>query len=107
VVASRVDPPGTLAGARDVLAPIGGGDAAAVEVFTQAQRALAEVRRVKALGRSRQRRRSLARCCRDRAPAPRRRRPTSALRSTLELSFGDIDETIVEFAAEPGPEPRA
>jgi valyl-tRNA synthetase len=86
----------------EVVAPIGGADTAAVDVFAQTQAALAEVRRVKALAKK------PARAVIDHAVLPRAFEALAPaahdLKAALhirELSFADRDDADLTFAEEP------
>jgi len=92
----------------EVLEPIGSEDRAAVQVFTQTQAALGEVRRIKALGKK------PVKAVIDRAVLPPRFRPLEpasqdfrAAAHIRDLVFGQVDEVELTFAAEPVPESRA
>ena len=86
----------------EVVAPIGGADAAAVEVFAQTQAALAEVRRVKALakkpGKAVIERAVLPRAFEALTPAAHDLKAALHIR---ELSFSDRAEADLTFAEEP------
>ncbi len=86
----------------EVVAPIGEGDAAAVNVFLQSQLALAEIRRIKALAKK------PAKAVIDRAVLPaafESLRPAArdfqAAAHIRELVFADVAEPDVTFAEEP------
>ncbi|MBI2189535.1 MAG: valine--tRNA ligase [Acidobacteria bacterium] len=86
----------------EVLRPIGGADRAAVEVFTQTQAALAEVRRVRALAKK------PVKAVIARAVLPRAFEALTAAADDLksavhirELSFADLTEAELTFAEEP------
>ncbi len=86
----------------EVLAPIGGADAAAVEIFTQTQAALAEVRRIKALAKKPTKavidRAVLPRTFEALAPAAHDLKAAAHIR---DLSFADRAEADLTFAEEP------
>jgi valyl-tRNA synthetase len=91
----------------EVVEPIGGHDAAAVEVFAQTRAVLGEIRRVKALEKR------PVKAVIERAILPRRfdvLAPASMdLRAAAhihDLVFGEVDEPQLTFAATPPPEPR-
>ena len=86
----------------EVVAPIGEGDAAAVNVFLQSQLALAEIRRIKALAKK------PAKAVIDRAVLPaafESLRPAArdfqAAAHIRELVFADVAEPDLTFAEEP------
>ncbi|MBI3049607.1 MAG: valine--tRNA ligase [Acidobacteria bacterium] len=86
----------------EVVAPAGGADAAAVEVFAQSQAALAEVRRIKALAKK------PVKAVIERAVLPLRFEPlrpaahdVQAAAHIRELSFADVGEVKLTFAEEP------
>jgi valyl-tRNA synthetase len=86
----------------EVLAPIGGADAASVAVFEQSQAALADVRRRKALAKKPikavVKRAVLPRSFEPLAPAAHDLKSAAHIR---ELSFGDLAEADLTFAEEP------
>jgi valyl-tRNA synthetase len=86
----------------EVVAPIGGTDAAAVEIFAQTQAALAEVRRIKALakkpGKAVIERAVLPRVFEALTPAAHDLKAAAHIR---ELSFADRPEADLTFAVEP------
>ena len=86
----------------EVVAPIGGGDAAAVNVFAQSQLALAEIRRVKALARKPVKavieRAVLPAAFESLRPAARDFQAAAHIR---ELVFADVAEPELTFAEEP------
>jgi hypothetical protein len=86
----------------DVVAPIGGVDPAAVTVFTQAQAALAEVRRIKALAKKPVKAAIesavLPLVFEPLQPAERDFRAAAHIR---DLSFADVLEAELRFAEEP------
>jgi valyl-tRNA synthetase len=91
----------------EVVEAIGGEDEAAVRVFTQAQAALGEVRRIKAIGKK------PVKAAIDRAVLPRQFLPLEpaahdfrAAAHIRDLVFEHVDEPQLTFA-EPVPEPRA
>ena len=93
--------------AEEVVAPIGGSDAEAVQVFAQTRAALGEIRRIKALEKR------PVKAVIDRAVLPRRFESLmpaapdfKAAAHIRDLSFGSIEEPQLEFAAEQLPEPR-
>jgi valyl-tRNA synthetase len=93
--------------AAEVVAPIGGHDADAVHVFAETRAALGEVRRIKALEKK------PVKAVIDRAVLPQRfalLTPASqdfrAAAHIRDLSFGQIEEPQLTFAAEPLSEPR-
>ena len=86
----------------EVVAPIDGADAGAVEVFAQSQLALAEVRRLKALAKR------PAKAVIERAVLPRSFEPLTPAAHDLKaavhiraLSFADLAEADLTFAGEP------
>ena len=86
----------------DVVAPIGGADAAAANVYLQSQAALAEVRRLKALAKK------PVKAVIDLAVLPRAFEPlTPAARDVQaathirELTFADVAQVELTFAEEP------
>jgi valyl-tRNA synthetase len=86
----------------EVVAPIGGADAGAVEVFAQSQLALAEVRRIKALAKK------PVKAVIERAVLPRSFEPLAPAAPDLkaaahirELSFADRAEADLTFGEEP------
>jgi valyl-tRNA synthetase len=88
--------------AEEVVAPIGGTDATAVDVFLHSQLALADVRRIKALAKK------PVKAVIERAVLPRAFEPlTPAARDfqaathIRELSFADLQEPDLKFAEEP------
>jgi valyl-tRNA synthetase len=86
----------------EVVTPIGGADAAAVEVFAQTQTALAEVRRIKALAKKPVKavieRAVLPRVFEALTPAAHDLKAAAQIR---ELSFADRAEAELTFAEEP------
>jgi valyl-tRNA synthetase len=86
----------------DVVAPMGGADAAAVDVYAQTQAALAEVRRIKALAKKGNKavieRAILPRAFEGLAPAAHDLKAAVHIR---ELSFADGAEADLTFAEEP------
>ncbi len=91
----------------EVVAPIGGYDAEAVQVFAQARAALGEVRRIKALEKK------PVKAVIERAVLPARYeslKPASqdlrAAAHIRDLSFAQVEEPQLTFAAEPIAEPR-
>jgi valyl-tRNA synthetase len=92
--------------ADEVVAPIGGIDGHSVEVFGQARAALGEIRRLKALEKK------PVKAVIDRAVLPQRfesLKPAAqdfkAAAHIRDLSFEQIDEPQLTFAADPMPEP--
>lgn len=88
--------------AAEVVEPIGGADAAAVTVFVQTQAALAEIRRLKAMGKK------PVKAVIERAVLPAAFEPlTPAARDfqaaahIRELAFADVSEADLTFAEEP------
>jgi valyl-tRNA synthetase len=88
--------------ADEVVAPIGGADAAAVTVFVQSQAALSEVRRIKALAKK------PAKAVIERAVLPAAFDPLQpaardfkAAAHIRDLVFADIAEATLIFAEEP------
>ena len=86
----------------EVVAPIGGADAAAVTVFLQCQLALADIRRIKAVAKK------PAKAVIDRAVLPaalESLRPAArdfqAATRIRELVFADVSEPDLTFAEEP------
>ncbi|OFW05957.1 MAG: valine--tRNA ligase [Acidobacteria bacterium RIFCSPLOWO2_02_FULL_68_18] len=86
----------------EVLAPAGGADPAAVEVFAQSQAALADVRRIKALAKK------PVKAVIERAVLPRRFEPLRPAAHDLraaahirDLTFADVPEADLTFAEEP------
>jgi len=96
--------------AEEVVAPIGGDDAAAVTVFNQSKLALGEVRRIKALEKRPVKavieRAVLPAQFRSLEPASRDFRAAAHIR---DLTFGEVDEPELTFAeeAQPPAEPPA
>jgi valyl-tRNA synthetase len=93
--------------AAEVVDPIGGHDAAAVDVFAQTRAALGEVRRIKALEKK------PVKAVIERAVLPNRfelLKPASqdlqAAAHIRELTFAHVEELQLTFAAEPIAEPR-
>jgi valyl-tRNA synthetase len=93
--------------AAEVVAPIGGHDANAVQVFAQTRAALGEVRRIKALEKK------PVKAVIERAVLPARYeslKPASqdlqAAAHIRDLSFAQLEEPQLTFAAEPIAEPR-
>jgi valyl-tRNA synthetase len=91
----------------EVVEPMGGYDASAIEVFAQTRAVLGEIRRVKALEKR------PVKAVIERAVLPRRfdsLAPASMdLRAAAhihDLAFGEVDEPQLTFAAAPPPEPR-
>ena len=86
----------------EVVEPIGGGNAAALNVFLQSQAAVAEVRRVRALakksGKATIERAVLPKALEPLAPAAR---DFQAAMHIQELAFGDVDEPSLTFVEEP------
>jgi valyl-tRNA synthetase len=91
----------------EVLDPIGGEAAAAVEVYGQAQRALADVRRIRALRRMPAKaaiaRLTLPAAFRALAPAAADFRAATRV---ADLAFEAVEEPLVLFADDEGVEPR-
>jgi len=92
--------------ADEVVAPIGGSDAQAVEVFGHARAALGEIRRIKALEKR------PVKAVIDRAVLPRRfeslmpaAQDVKAAAHIRDLSFDQVDEPQLTFAADQMPEP--
>jgi hypothetical protein len=92
----------------EVVGAIGGEDEAAVQVFTQAQAALGEVRRIKAMGKR------PVKAAIDRAVLPKQFLPLEpaahdfrAAAHIRDLVFEQVEEPQLTFAVEPVPEPRA
>ncbi len=86
----------------EVVAPIGGEDIPAAEVFDHAQRALGEVRRVKALARK------SAKAVIESAVLPVQFRPLESAAHDLraaarirQLTFSDVTEPVLTFGEEP------
>jgi valyl-tRNA synthetase len=93
--------------AEEVVAPIGGYDAGAVQVFAQTRAALGEIRRIKALEKK------PVKAVIDRAVLPGRFESLApaaqdfrAAAHIRDLTFGPVEEPQLTFAAEPVPEPR-
>jgi valyl-tRNA synthetase len=93
--------------ADEVVAPIGGHDAAAVQVFAQTRAALGEIRRIKALEKK------PVKAVIERAVLPKRFEtlvPASqdfrAAAHVRDLVFDQVEEPQLTFAVEPVPEPR-
>ena len=91
----------------EVVEPIAGHDAAAIEVFAQTRAVLGEIRRVKALEKR------PVKAVIDRAILPRRFDVLASASMDLraaahirDLVFGEVDEPQLTFAATPSPEPR-
>jgi valyl-tRNA synthetase len=92
----------------EIVDAIGGEDEAAVQVFTQAQAALGEVRRIKAIGKR------PVKAAIDRAVLPAHFLPLEpaahdfrAAAHIRDLVFEQVEEPQLTFAVEPVPEPRA
>jgi valyl-tRNA synthetase len=92
----------------EVVEAIGGADEASVQVFTQAQAALGEVRRIKAIGKK------PVKAAIDRAVLPKHFLPLEpaahdfrAAAHIRDLVFEHVEEPQLTFAAEPVPESRA
>jgi valyl-tRNA synthetase len=93
--------------AEEVVEPIQRHDAGAIQVFAQTRAALGEIRRIKALEKKPVKavieHAVLPRRFDGAAPASQDFRAAAHIRN---LSFGDVDEPQLTFAAEPMPEPR-
>jgi valyl-tRNA synthetase len=92
----------------EIVDAIGGEDEAAVQVFTQAQAALGEVRRIKAIGKK------PVKAAIDRAVLPKQFLPLEpaahdfrAAAHIRDLVFEGVEEPQLTFAVEPVPESRA
>jgi valyl-tRNA synthetase len=93
--------------AAEVVAPIGGHDAHAVQVFAQTRAALGEIRRIKALEKK------PVKAVIERAVLPQRfelltsaTQDFQAAAHIRDLAFGPIEEPQLTFASEPMSEPR-
>ena len=91
----------------EVVAPIGGFDANAVQVFEETRAALGEIRRIKALEKR------PVKAVIERAVLPKRfesltpsAQDFQAATHIRDLGFGEVEEPQLEFAADPLPEPR-